>query len=212
MRSIIYPLTLFALAVSVNLASAEVLENNFSIGMRIGATVNTSSGGRAELFPYTATFEGDLCYMVTEKIGLIPVSIVLQKYNFDDDKPELLKDHVEGLPQNIQDMNPRAWKVDGSAWGVAYLPGIHFTTAWDWPVNFFGQIGAGIYHYDESLEVFNFDSDVSKNEFASRFAGGIEIYATDRASVQLKADYIWTNTDHARDNLLGITGGITYLF
>jgi opacity protein-like surface antigen len=141
----------------------------------------------------------------------VPVSFRVQRYDFNKDNPKLLEGLVNNLPE-VLEMNPNAWQVSGNALGLAYLPGVYLTTARDWPVNLFGQVGMGFYHYNEALEVYNFETDSAENDFATRFGGGLEANATDRLAVQTRVDYLWTDTNQARRNLVGITGGLTYHF
>jgi len=149
---------------------------------------------------------GDLAYMVNEHFGLVPASFTIHRFVYDKDKILETSEVAKQLPGN-----PSTFSVSASGWGFAFTPGLLLSTSSE-SVRGFAQLGLGLYHHSESVEILKQPDDKNFNKFAALLGGGAEVPLTDKASFVGQARYQLIATDDESTSLLGVLGSVKYYF
>lgn len=213
MRKLTAIITALALMLCFGAVQAQsmALDRNMNLDFRLGGTFNATDGTRGDLYPSAFTFGGDLTYMLNPNLGIVPVSIQWDVYSFDDDLEPTVNQLIPDVPATLPG-DPDTWPTAGDAFGFAYTPGLYFTTSSDRPVDFFGQVGAGLYHYNEDLEILQNEENYESTDFSLYLSGGLDYVVSDLVALTGQARYMWVDTDQSRDQLVGFTGGLKLMF
>ena len=212
MRRLTSILTILATAVAFGSASAAFNRNNLSLNFTAGEAVNMSSGARGDLFPNGFAASADMLYRLNDHVSLMPVSLLWHNYSYRQHDNMVTQNVVNNLPADVSKDPEQELNIRANASGVGYLPGLRLESAGDRMFNVFGQVGLGVYRYDETFKVFNIDQSMNETSFATRVAAGIDYKVADRADAQLSTGYFHTNTNQARSNLIDFNLGVRYLF
>ena len=142
--------------------------------------------------------------MFTENVGIVPVSLNYNRFNFDEKK--FSEDF--GIPASILE------EIDTSVWTLGYTPGILFTTSGVNKVRAFGQVGAGIYHFKWVVEAsaVDYKEEETENDFGMLFGGGVEADISENTAFVGKARFHWIATEDESTTVFDITGGIKFYF
>ncbi|HUU26694.1 MAG TPA: hypothetical protein VM123_02690 [archaeon] len=201
----------WVLALSIILSSSSVQgsgvtgEWTFDIAAGPGFTIAPQKA--SDLYKHSFVVTGDLIYMLNKHVGLIPASFAFRKYDFNQDNA--LVEETD-LTQNVAG-NPLTFPREASGWGLAYTPGLRIISGGERLIGF-GQVGFGVYRYDEKLEVFNFGETKTSTDFAMLLCGGIEKPLTERTAFIGQACYNLVAASKENTSFLDVLGGLKYYF
>jgi len=202
---------LFVLSASPG-AGAE--RNRLFIESSIGKNLQTTSGEVDNFYRTAFTFTGDLGYMLTRNIGIVPFSVTRRSFDFDSNKAEKhMSDRwlyykwsipepydlskFSGSPADTE------FQARSSREEISFTPGLIFFKPVRKSANVFFQAGGGFYRsrltmegraseylrYPGDFKDHSYSFSESFKQWGLLFSGGFEYILPGKATVTVKGRY-----------------------
>ena len=158
-------LLIFLLFAHVASLEAQINGKRWFTEVTFGSGISHGSFEMNRFYDPTVCIAFDLGYMLTPRIGIVPVSLARNGFKFDkqgyidnfwDYKDEYYRRLFEEIPEDptIITTYPE-FKVSSSLWGVAFMPGLVFFSPTYSGFRYFTQVGAGVYFTKLYMENFS---------------------------------------------------------
>ena len=164
MKKLYVLLTFLLLAHAVQL-QAQINGKKWFAEVSTGGGMSAGSFEMNRFYDPTNSLSFDLGYMLTPRIGIVPVSLTRNGFkfskvryidNFWDYKDEYYRRLFEEIPEDptIITTYPE-FKASSSLWGLAFMPGLVFFSPTYSGFRYFTQVGAGVYYSKLYMENFS---------------------------------------------------------
>ena len=172
-------LLIASIVLGFGVSMAGEAENYWALRYSSGLGITVSPADNSDIFPYSLAMSGEMVYMLNDRFGLTPFSVRYSRFGFD----RYHYAFANGIPGSL------LGGVDGSAWMLSYTPGVYLLlplTSW---VREYVSIGAGVNHFESSIDALAASRSSSDNRFCLNLAVGFEFPVTARSSLVAGIEY-----------------------